>query len=121
LPEDICEYNLEAIKVRLLYNDTIHVVNKKPSLNFFCCGSPNFIPKDITSIIIHFHGGGFVALSSRSMQTYTRKWARELKTPVFSIDYRKPPYHRFPTAPYDCLTVYSFLVNHIHKYFNINP
>ena len=32
------------------------------------------------------HGGGFVALSSRSMQVYTRKWARDLKIPVFSIN-----------------------------------
>lgn len=62
-----------------------------------------------------------MALSSSSMQTYTRKWACELKVPVFSIDYRKPPSHRFPTVPFDCLTVYTFLINHIHKYFNISP
>ncbi len=67
------------------------------------------------------HGGGFVALSSRSMQTYTRRWAAQLKVPVFSVDYRKPPSHRFPTAIYDCLTVYSFIVNHITKYFRILP
>lgn len=32
-----------------------------------------------------------------------------------------PPDHRFPTAPLDCVTVYRFLVNHIHKYMNIRP
>jgi hormone-sensitive lipase len=41
--------------------------------------------------MIHMHGGGFIALSSRMMQSMTRKWANELKIPVFSIDYRKPP------------------------------
>jgi hormone-sensitive lipase len=56
------------------------------------------------------HGGGFVALSSRSMQVYTRKWARDLKIPVFSIDYRMPPHHRFPIAVTDCLKVYKFLI-----------
>jgi len=45
------------------------------------------------------HGGGFVALSSRSMQNYTRRWTKELNIPVLSIDYRMPPDHPFPTAP----------------------
>ena len=67
------------------------------------------------------HGGGFLALSSRSMQVYTRRWARELKVPVFSIDYRMPPEHRFPTAPNDCLIVYKFLIHKIHRYINVNP
>lgn len=67
------------------------------------------------------HGGGFLALSSRSMQVYTRRWAIDLKIPVFSIDYRMPPDHKFPTAPNDCLTVYRFLVKHIHKYINVHP
>lgn len=67
------------------------------------------------------HGGGFLALSSRSMQTYTRKWACELGIPVFSIDYRMPPDFRFPVAAYDCLRVYSFLVRDIGKYFRIRP
>jgi hormone-sensitive lipase len=67
------------------------------------------------------HGGGFLALSSRSMQIYTRRWAIKLKVPVLSIDYRMPPEHRFPTAPNDCLTVYKFLLAHIHDYTNIKP
>lgn len=67
------------------------------------------------------HGGGFIALSSRSMQTYTRRWTRRLGIPVFSIDYRMPPEHPFPTAPQDCLRVYKFILNHINKYFNISP
>jgi len=67
------------------------------------------------------HGGGFVALSSRSMQNYTRKWANELGVPIISIDYRMPPEHPFPQAPHDCLTVYRFLLEHLHHYLNIKP
>src|SRR5690349_9599624 len=67
------------------------------------------------------HGGGFIALSSRSTQSYTRKWANQLNVPIFSIDYRMPPNHPFPTAPNDCFTVYQFLLNHIDKYMNIRP
>lgn len=71
--------------------------------------------------MIHMHGGGFIALSSRMMQTMTRRWAKKLKIPIFSIDYRKPPAFPFPAASQDCLTVYKFIVNHINKYMNINP
>lgn len=67
------------------------------------------------------HGGGFIALSSRSMQVYTRKWANELDIPIFSVDYRMPPDHPFPYAPNDCLLVYRFLLNHVHKYMNVQP
>jgi hormone-sensitive lipase len=84
------------------------------------CSSPSE-EHDIETIVLHMHGGGFVALSSRSMQVYTRRWAIELKIPVLSIDYRMPPDHPFPSAPNDCLTVYRFLVKHLHEYVNINP
>ena len=67
------------------------------------------------------HGGGFIALSSRMMQTMTRKWANQLKIPIFSIDYRKPPNDPFPAAPNDCLAVYKFIVSKIRTYMNINP
>lgn len=32
-----------------------------------------------------------------------------------------PPDHPFPQAPYDCLTVYRFILEHIHHYLNIKP
>lgn len=43
------------------------------------------------AVIIHVHGGGFVAMSSGSHQNYTRVWANELGVPIFSIDYRLAP------------------------------
>lgn len=71
--------------------------------------------------MVHMHGGGFIALSSRMMQTMTRRWANKLKIPIFSIDYRKPPTDPFPAAPDDCLAVYKFIVEKIRHYMNINP
>jgi hormone-sensitive lipase len=55
------------------------------------------------------------------MQSYTRKWANNLKVPIFSIDYGKPPEHRYPIPVFDCLDVYSFITDNIHKYMNIKP
>lgn len=77
--------------------------------------------KDIEDIIVHIHGGGFVALSSHTTQSYTRTWANGLKIPLFSIDYRMPPTHPFPYAPNDCFQVYKFLINRLHKYMKIKP
>lgn len=71
--------------------------------------------------MIHIHGGGFVSLSSFSMQNHTRKWANDLNIPVFSIDYRLSPQSVFPDALEDCKNTYLFLTNHIFKYMNIKP
>lgn len=67
------------------------------------------------------HGGGFVALSSESSQSYTRIWANKLKVPIFSIDYRKPPNFRFPVGLEDCFACYTFIIEKIHQYFNVRP
>ena len=72
-------------------------------------------------MILHAHGGGFVALSSETMQNYTRRWAKEIDVPIFSIDYGKPPRYRFPDPVYETLAVYKFLCFQIHKHCNIRP
>jgi hormone-sensitive lipase len=73
-------------------------------------------------VIIHAHGGGFVALSSSTMQNYTRLWSKELDVPVLSIDYRKPPIYPFPDPVYDVLAVYKFISSlEIFKHTNLRP
>lgn len=42
-------------------------------------------------LIIHCHGGGFVAQSSKSHELYLREWAVALDIPIFSIDYSLAP------------------------------
>lgn len=73
----------------------------------------------LDKVVVHAHGGGFVALSSSTMQNYSRKWSRELDVPVLSIDYRKPPNYRFPEPVKDVLAVYHFVTAHLHKHCNI--
>jgi acetyl esterase/lipase len=80
--------NLNSIKVRLLNHENLDIKNNS---------------KVYDTILIHFHGGGFIALSSCTSQTYTRKWAKSLKLPVFSVDYGKPPEFKFPIPVLDCL------------------
>lgn len=44
-----------------------------------------------------------------------------MKVPVFSLDYRKPPKHRFPEPLQDCVGGYKFIVEKIHEHVNIRP
>lgn len=49
-------------------------------------------------LILHAHGGGFVAQSSKSHEIYLREWAVELNVPILSIDYSLAPDAAYPRA-----------------------
>ncbi len=69
----------------------------------FSVRKPLSIPiTKIDKMIIHFHGGGFVAFSSRLLQNITRYFANEIGVPIFSVDYRLAPENPFPDAVNDC-------------------
>jgi hormone-sensitive lipase len=72
-------------------------------------------------VIIHLHGGSFVSLNSRTAQTYTRRWATELRVPVFSIDYRLASEDPFPATREDCYSSYLFIQNNLSISMNIKP
>ena len=42
------------------------------------------------------HGGGFIAQTSKSHQSYLRQWSRNLNMPIFSVDYSLAPQAPFP-------------------------
>ncbi|XP_005093044.1 hormone-sensitive lipase [Aplysia californica] len=68
-------------------------------------------PKPRTSsLVIHIHGGGFVAQSSKSHEVYLRHWAVSLGTPILSIDYSLAPELPFPRALEDCFYAYAWAV-----------
>lgn len=67
-------------------------------------------PKD--SLVIHLHGGGYIALRPKCHEMYLRRWASRLKgVPILSIDYSLSPKNRFPIAIQEILDVYLFLVS----------
>lgn len=49
-------------------------------------------------LLFHCHGGGFVAQSSKSHESYLREWAVSLNIPILSIDYSLAPEAPFPRA-----------------------
>ena len=68
-----------------------------------------YYPRDGTSsLILYFHGGGFVFGSLESHDAVCRRAARESGSKVLSVDYRLAPEHKFPAAVEDAFTAYSW-------------
>ncbi|XP_075696394.1 hormone-sensitive lipase isoform X2 [Rhinoderma darwinii] len=59
-------------------------------------------------LIIHFHGGGFVAQTSKSHEPYLKSWAQELEAPILSVDYSLAPEAPFPRALEECFYAYCW-------------
>lgn len=141
---DFKEYNSNThVMVRILYNKDFpyDFKNKEinptklqassenkqnPGLSFMnmCGGSSSAKTHgvdEIDTIIIHIHGGGFIAMSSNSHQIYTREWVKGTNYVLFSIDYRLAPEHPYPAALEDCWQVYYWVLNYSQKHLNINP
>ena len=50
------------------------------------------------NIIFHVHGGGFIAQTSQSHESYLRIWANKLGTPILSVDYTTAPEGAYPRS-----------------------
>ncbi|XP_037236611.1 hormone-sensitive lipase [Falco rusticolus] len=66
------------------------------------------------ALLVHFHGGGFVAQTSRSHEPYLRGWARDLGVPILSVDYALAPEAPFPRALEECFYAYCWALRHCH-------
>ena len=63
-------------------------------------------------LVVHLHGGGFVFNDVEVHDAACRRLARRSARAVLSVDYRRPPEHRFPAAPDDVDTVLVWLETH---------
>ncbi len=57
-------------------------------------------------LILHAHGGGFIAHSSKSHEIYLKPWCKDLHVPIVSIDYSLAPEHPFPRSSEECFYAY---------------
>ncbi|XP_068849327.1 hormone-sensitive lipase isoform X3 [Capricornis sumatraensis] len=64
------------------------------------------------ALVVHIHGGGFVAQTSKSHEPYLKSWAQELGVPILSIDYSLAPEAPFPRALEECFYAYCWAVKH---------
>merc|ERR1712166_113267 len=61
-------------------------------------------------LVLSFPGGGFVAMNPEDHEDYLSVWAKELKVPILTVDYRKAPEDPYPAGLNDCWQVYNQLV-----------
>lgn len=60
-------------------------------------------------VVVHLHGGGFVFHDVDVHDGGCRRLANRVGIAVVSVDYRRPPEHRFPAAPDDVDTALAWL------------
>ncbi|KAL2079969.1 hypothetical protein ACEWY4_023762 [Coilia grayii] len=65
-------------------------------------------------LIVHFHGGGFVAQTSKSHESYLKSWSRDLAVPILSVDYSLAPEAPFPRALEECFYAYCWALQNCH-------
>ncbi len=63
----------------------------------------------VEGLVVHLHGGGFVLNDVEVHDAAARRLALRSGQAVLSVDYRRPPEHRFPAAPDDVDTVMAWL------------
>lgn len=68
-------------------------------------------PTGARPILLHLHGGGFVAGSIELDDARCSWLAKETDCVVASLDYRLAPENRFPTATEDAFIAWSYLQN----------
>jgi acetyl esterase len=63
-------------------------------------------------IVLQFHGGGWVAGDLDTHDSIARSYAAQAGALVISVDYRRPPEHRFPTAVDDSFAAAEWAAAH---------
>ena len=64
------------------------------------------------SLVVYFHGGGWVLGSVAAFEPYTAELARRTGTAVLSVDYRLAPEHPFPVPVHDADAALEFAAAH---------
>lgn len=61
-------------------------------------------------VVVHLHGGGFVFGDLDTHDGQSRRIANRTGRAVLTVDYRRPPEHRFPAAVHDIDTAWAWLL-----------
>ena len=64
----------------------------------------------IKRIVFHFHGGGFVCMSSSTHQNYLRRFCKNSEACVFSVDYPLAPLKRYKNIIEICFKSYIYVL-----------
>ncbi|HSS23586.1 MAG TPA: alpha/beta hydrolase [Mycobacterium sp.] len=74
-----------------------------------------YTPADLpepSGLLVYYHGGGFSVGSRLSHDPVVRYLASHAGVRVLSVEYRRAPEHRFPTAVEDAITAFEYAHRH---------
>jgi epsilon-lactone hydrolase len=72
--------------------------------------TPEGVAQDDRRVYLDFHGGGFIQDGGSIACSRAVATAKDLGVQVWSVDYRMPPDHPFPTTVDDCVSAYRRLL-----------
>jgi len=113
------EPHSRRIPVRVISPFRIPKLRPASSTWSFCCGardSVTVVSGISDSLIFHIHGGGFISMSSRCHENYTRRWAIQTSVPVLSVDYRLAPEFPYPAGLDDVWQAYVWTIKHAREH-----
>jgi acetyl esterase len=71
-----------------------------------------YVPSGAQRMLMFLHGGGFVFGDLDTHDGQSRRLANRTRSAVLTVDYRRPPEHRFPAAPDDVDVALRWLQAH---------
>ncbi|CAD5216034.1 unnamed protein product [Bursaphelenchus okinawaensis] len=107
IPEPSSHGPPAPIKMRLFSSVYREGIATNPGCRTVCPASPN--------LVVHCHGGGYVATTSKSHETYLRSWAKDLGCPLVSIEYSLSPEFPFPRPTEEVLYAFAWMLNNPEK------
>jgi acetyl esterase/lipase len=78
-------------------------------VNVYCARPPLVVPTD-RRVYLDIHGGALITGAGEVCRIIAMGTARNMEAPVWSVDYRMPPDHPYPTPLDDCVSAYRALL-----------
>eukprot|EP01088_Endostelium_zonatum_P001001 TRINITY_DN1127_c0_g1_i2.p1 TRINITY_DN1127_c0_g1~~TRINITY_DN1127_c0_g1_i2.p1 ORF type:complete len:405 (+),score=87.55 TRINITY_DN1127_c0_g1_i2:42-1256(+) len=90
--------------------EQVITTSKLPGVKIYIFANKELSKCQPDKVLLHIHGGGFVASSPMEYFSFCAHLAKKLSDiVVVSIDYRKAPEYRFPRGFLDCYNSYLWL------------
>ncbi|KAI8869156.1 alpha/beta-hydrolase [Ramicandelaber brevisporus] len=113
--ETVATINLEHYYQQQLRIEAPHLYSKNyettelPTVRLLFNAPPEHLTR-CTKLILHFHGGGFVAMNPRDHEPYLRTYAMSTDAVVVSINYAKAPEYPYPYAVNQVWDMYRLIM-----------
>ncbi|CAF2789091.1 unnamed protein product [Rotaria sp. Silwood2] len=105
----------QLVNIKLLSNEIREGMQELPLRKAdFEISSTKILPMS-DHLLLHIHGGGFIATSSSTHEVYLKPWALSLEIPIVSIDYSLAPEYPFPRAIEECFYAYAWVLKNANK------